>query len=416
MKENQPAKSKILISLLLFLVLLFSYSISGFIGAQKATSAHAYSCSGTVLCDPYTRFSGYDSYLESFYQATQPIPGFRAYPIQDPSGGDYCNYWMDDAGKMLSAFAYLGDAQYATYASSFIMNNAIQQDGFYYLPERYVQGCSTYLHVNRTQLASPTYPISFGPVQNPSFELTNTINNQLLYWNTAASGSGTQRDIENSPGICADGSFCVATQASGSPGMAAYVQPVGGTTAFIFAHNDPAIGINGGIIGNFTASFLPVARQTSQSASSTNQMVFGYDSFPALSYDTVIPANSAFSLAAYVSANVSLTGVTFGVQVNEVCNNYGKETSPWGGRGHKHCFNRDSAGAIQRIRANGAKRRNRSCRMCLSFHRLLESKYDTSVHVHNILGLKKPRGLCLLSLVYSTRRSLQRALIVRNSH
>src|SRR5579884_3107882 len=87
-----------------------------------------------------------------------------------------------------------------------------------------------------------------------------------------------------------------------------------------------------------------------------------------------------------------------------------------GGRGHKHCFNRDSAGAIQRIRANGAKRRNRSCRMCLSFHRLLESKYDTSVHVHNILGLKKPRGLCLLSLVYSTRRSLQRALIVRNSH
>src|SRR5579884_1403655 len=122
MKENQPAKSKILLSLLLFLVLLFSYS----------------------------------------------IPGFRAYPIQDPSGGDYCNYWMDDAGKMLSAFAYLGDAQYATYASSFIMNNAIQQDGFYYLPERYVQGCSTYLHVNRTQLASPTYPISFGPVQNPS--------------------------------------------------------------------------------------------------------------------------------------------------------------------------------------------------------------------------------------------------------
>jgi hypothetical protein len=331
MKENQPAKSKILLSLLLFLVLLFSYSISGFIGAQKATSAHAYSCSGTVLCDPYTRFSGYDSYLESFYQATQPIPGFRAYPIQDPSGGDYCNYWMDDAGKMLSAFAYLGDAQYATYASSFIMNNAIQQDGFYYLPERYVQGCSTYLHVNRTQLASPTYPISFGPVQNPSFELTNTINNQPLYWNTAASGSGTQKDIENSPGICADGSFCVATQASGSPGMAAYVQPVGGTTAFIFAHNDPAIGINGGIIGNFTASFLPVARQTSQSASSTNQMVFGYDSFPALSYDTVIPANSAFSLAAYVSANVSLTGVTFGVQVNEVCNNYGKETSPWGG-------------------------------------------------------------------------------------
>ena len=105
MKENQPAKSKILLSLLLFLVLLFSYSISGFIGAQKATSAHAYSCSGTVLCDPYTRFSGYDSYLESFYQATQPIPGFRAYPIQDPSGGDYCNYWMDDAGKMLSAFA-----------------------------------------------------------------------------------------------------------------------------------------------------------------------------------------------------------------------------------------------------------------------------------------------------------------------
>jgi hypothetical protein len=324
---------------LLAIFLLFLFLASSQIAPSYSNGSSPppnYQCpsglpSSAPQCNPYTNFQAYQNYLESFYQGTAPIPGFRAYPLSDPSNNDYCNYWMDDAGKMLTAFSYFGNTKYATDAADYIMGNSINSNGFTYLPERYVQGCQTYLHVNSSQLASPLYEITYSPVHNPSFELANTSSNQPQSWavTNVNSPSGIEIYSQNN-GTCADGLGCVETQNKGA-GSASYYQNMNVSNSAVFFAHYVAGAINNGIIGNYTASFLETPRQTTASATSTSQFTFGFDTYPVLLHDTVIPANSGFEISAVLSANATVTGATFGVQVNEVCNNYGTETSPWGG-------------------------------------------------------------------------------------
>ena len=320
------------------LVLLGFPSIAGSFSEPLGTLHSAFATSvptGTApINDRYANFSGYESYLQSFYQPS--MNGFRAYPLSDPSGGDYYNYWMDDAGKMLSSFATLGDTTYAGYATNFIMNNAINDSGYIYLPERVINSTDrTYLHVNRTALASPDFPITYTPVQNPSFELDNTslVNgvpvDQPFNWADYISGSGGAHDINSTTGA-SDGQHYASTNTTGA-GTVAYYQKSTANQLVIYAHDDPGIGENGGLIGNFTASYLSSPYVASTSANSSHQMTWSYVSYPAFASDTIFPANSQFQITTYISANQSLTGVTYGVQVNEVCNGYRTETSPWGG-------------------------------------------------------------------------------------
>ncbi|MDG6999136.1 MAG: hypothetical protein JRN15_08490, partial [Nitrososphaerota archaeon] len=146
------------------------------------------------------------------------------------------------------------------------------------------------------------------------------------------SGSGASAADEYSLTESSDGPHYVSTNTTGT-GTAAYSQQMNvANQIVIYAHNDQTIGENGGVIGNYTASYLPGSgTQVTDSANSSSQMVWSYVSYPAFPYNTVFPANSVFTLTTYLSANQTLTGVTYGVQVNEVCNGYSNETSPWGG-------------------------------------------------------------------------------------
>jgi hypothetical protein len=290
----------------------------------------------SILNDPYANLSAYDSYMQSFYKSS--LGCFTAYPISEPSGGDYYNCWMDDAGKLLSAFTQLDDTSYASKAASFIIDNSINYNGFIYLPERTVNYSSlTYLHVNKTQLASRNFPITYTPVVNPSFESENSskVNGicvcQPISWNPFTSGSGASKLFDN-PLLDKDGSWFTQTNTNGA-NVAGYSQTMNIPNQItVYAHNDPSVGENSGIIGNYTASYLSTgSTATDSSVTSSSQMVWSYVSYPPFPYDTVFPGNSSFALTTYVSANQALSGVTYGVQVNEVCNGYSQETSPWGG-------------------------------------------------------------------------------------
>ncbi|MDG6999135.1 MAG: hypothetical protein JRN15_08485, partial [Nitrososphaerota archaeon] len=165
---------KVVLSLSLLMILSASSLLVSFmLPFSLFPTSQASGSTVAPLNDPYANFTGYQSYLQSFYQPS--IGGFRAYPVPETGGGDYNNYWIDDTGKMLTAFSALGDSTYAGLATNFIMNNAINDSGYLYLPERIVNTTdNTYLHVNTSALASPEFPITYTPVQNPSFELENT--------------------------------------------------------------------------------------------------------------------------------------------------------------------------------------------------------------------------------------------------
>lgn len=316
-------------------VLLISASLS-LLFLPKPLSVTASSPLPNPASDPYTNFTQYDGYTQSFYKPS--LGCFTAYPIYDVSGGDYYNCWLDDAGKLTAAFTQLGDTSYADKAASFIMDNSINDNGYVYLPERVINYTAmTYLHVNTSQLASRDFPITYTPVLNPSFETENTskVNgvpvDQPTSWTPAVSGPGTANDINNA-NLSSDGSWFVSTNTNGA-GTVSYSQYMETANQIVvYAHDSPNIGENGGVVGNYTASYLnsPVSVIDS-TATSSNQMSWSYVSYPPFPYDTVFPANSNFQLTTYLKANQSLTGVTYGGQVNEVCNGYTTETSPWGG-------------------------------------------------------------------------------------
>jgi len=61
----------------------------------------------------------YLTYLESLYN--EEFGGFRCYP--DPTHGDYFNYWIDDAGKLLIALVEGWDYDYVSKAVDFLASN-----------------------------------------------------------------------------------------------------------------------------------------------------------------------------------------------------------------------------------------------------------------------------------------------------
>ncbi len=259
----------------------------------------------------------------------QPGLGFRAYPTQDTAGGnDYCNYYMDDAGKMLMAFSQLNDSTYANRAANFIIDNAITESGYTYLPSRIVGGCSTYLHVNDSSLASPTYNITTNLVQNPSFETINSSSSLPSNW-ILSEATGTTGGLTSN--AATDGIYSVYATTSGNAGASAFYQNISAQDIVIFAHYDPAAPVNGGIVGNYTASYSTTSRTTqSTSVSSTNPFTWSFYGYPTLTSEIIVPANSQISLGASVSANTTLTGVTLSGRLNETCSGYSVESSPWG--------------------------------------------------------------------------------------
>ncbi|MDG7016676.1 MAG: hypothetical protein JRM82_04790 [Nitrososphaerota archaeon] len=99
--------------------------------------------------------------------------------------------------------------------------------------------------------------------------------------------------------------------------------------ATIYAHYDPAVSLNGGIVGNTTQKFHASAQTTTDtSATSTAQMVWSFNMYPSLVSAVTVPASSSFTVKVYIANNGSLSGVTVGAQMNEYC---GTDSSPWGG-------------------------------------------------------------------------------------
>ena len=332
-RRLKAAKS---VSTVLALVLLVS---SSFLAAVPAKPSSASSTKGPIQSDPYTYFPQYDSYLESFYRtgvaSSASGSGFQGYPISEPSGGDYYNYWMDDAGKMLGAFTALGDTAYAQHAASFIQDNAIPVgSGNYYLPQRVVNS-TTYLHLNKTALPPSTYSITQGPILNPSFEIVNTtLGNQPYQWTQHSSG-GTGTDIAATlTNPAADGAWYMSTNVTSSSGAEVYYQKqdvaLSTNQIAVYAHYDPALAttINDGYVGNYTVGWGST-QSVSSSATSTSQMTFSYYLYPNFASNFVVPSNSVFTFQTYIDANTTLASVTYGVQVNEQCGS--TQSQPWGG-------------------------------------------------------------------------------------
>ena len=316
-------------------------TLSAFLAAISTQQTSSATTSGSIQTDPYTYFPQYDSYMESFYRtgvaSSGSGTGFHAYPTSEPSGGDYYNYWTDDAGKLLGSFTALGDTSYAQDAANFIQDNAIPisgNPGQYYLPQRVTNTSISYLHLHKTPLPPSTYDITQGPILNPSFEIVNTtLGNQPYQWTQDTSG-GTSSDVYGTLARpAADGAWYMSTGVTSS-GIASYYQQqdIALTTNVIavYAHYDSALTsvINNGYIGNYTVGW-GAAQSESFSATSTNQAVFSYYLYPNFATNFVVPPSTVFTLQTWVSASATLTGVTYGVQVNEQCGT--TQSQPWGG-------------------------------------------------------------------------------------
>lgn len=328
--------------LLLFMVqgfIVFSEQTAPFFQAsnlQPSAPAGLGCTSPSILSDPYANLTGYENYLEAMYHTAGhgfPTAGFDP-PTYSISGGDYWDQWMDDAGKITTAFTEYGNCAYADKAASFIMDNSINANGFIYLPQRTVNESFSWLHINMTQLASSSFQSEFNPIQNAYFENPATANaTSLQNWLSNTTGDGTTKPISG-PDIALEGNQSGYTTTGHNPsaaGSATYYEALPVNELMLFAHRTsltlPSKG--DGILGNLTGEFGGAIQTSSGTGSSTSPYQFLFDSYPTLQTDMVVPANENFSFNMWLDASQALTGVTLTAKVNETCSNYSTQTTPW---------------------------------------------------------------------------------------
>ncbi|MCL5788798.1 MAG: hypothetical protein M1357_03215 [Candidatus Marsarchaeota archaeon] len=336
-------KQTLLVCLLLFAFLMRVAAASADASPASAAAPAPPSVNSAVTSDPYTGFAPYLNYMQGFYLPSQGC--FRTYPIEQASGGDYYNCYYDDAGKLLTAFTLLNDEPYAQHAATFIIDNAIYEGGYPYLPQRVQNTPFTYIHTcpkptapgtacAGPQAAPDTYNLTFDPVVSPNLLYTNSTTPPTpAYWQTYASGSSTLEQVQNTisaPGY--NGSNYVYASVDSAGGNAELVQRLAdyGYT-ILYAYYNSSTTINGGVLGDANPFN---AQQTYSAAETTGNLIWTYVSYPAFTAPAVIPANSEFIFNTWLSANRT-QGATYGVQVNEVCgymtSSSPSGSSPWGG-------------------------------------------------------------------------------------